>query len=341
MAKKRKRSVINTVTKAGSVTRAAANLASATFNFLASRGGGGTSKKYTKATTSPAISKPPTSTGGYYQPQPAAARPFRSPVAPIRVKPFQVGHPAAVTIEPQRLAAQHVRDQQNYWLHAVHAAGQRLKKQFGGLKGAKRWLPLGHKNLGPLGDFGDDLVCEIRADPVLNGRSLPAELNPTSLRAIIRNEWYMPLRTYAYMVIEKYTPIETGELQRAMKAKFDEGERTIDGFPNRPVTINLGTPGVPYAKPVNKMPRSWLQHFGNKLGRRSRSPLYDPTAHEGYYSLCLRDIINKGKTLWQNEVIANRLRPMLAPLKQVGLLTNIDNELHQLFKVRFGTKIWK
>ncbi len=111
------------------------------------------------------------------------------------------------------------------------------------------------------------------------------------------------LLEYATIIIEKYVPKETGDLQQSMlKSLLDS---RVLGFR---LKMNLKA-DVPYAGVTNRMPEKMLQHpkmVGGKevrqRGRRSHKTLYDPKAQKGYFYLILMLLKNKAKKLIQNMV---------------------------------------
>ena len=265
----------------------------------------------------------------------------RTPVGPppnVAVGSFFITNPNMSTVEPQRQAAQQVR----VTFNTAFMSDYMKKKKAGTLK-----LFRG-KALGPLGEWGDDVVIKVALNPAIGGKQVPKELTISSLRVLIRG-MYDKIFEKAQEIIHKYVPKETGNLQDSMIGKVQQAARVIDSFhPSSPFVMHLGTPEIKYAKPVNKMPTGWVQHKGGvnwmstRRHRAYRVPghplLDDPTARSvgkgggGYYDLTLLDIRQEAKKQWL--IVRNKsLLPQFKLLQDAGVITSAQNDINKYLKV--------
>jgi hypothetical protein len=96
----------------------------------------------------------------------------------------------------------------------------------------------------------------------------------------------------------------------------------------------LNTAGVDYAKPVEKMPSTWLKHptpvhsNTRRIGGRLVI-LVDPEARKGWYALTLLNSRNRARRLWRDYI-----KKTWVPLLR-GLVKNPENEANKMFRVKF------
>jgi len=108
-----------------------------------------------------------------------------------------------------------------------------------------------------------------------------------------------------------------------------------------PYLMQVGTPGIEYAKPVNKMPTWALKHPGRhkpdpyrgRLGRFG-DPLEDPNAKKGWYNLILVNSRNLAKRL-----IKNFIKRVITPeLRNLAKLSKKKPQAFVKQMFRFTTK---
>lgn len=99
------------------------------------------------------------------------------------------------------------------------------------------------------------------------------------------------LLVYAKRMISIHVPIETGDLQKSMMYSLEKSKRM-----NYRLKVEISAE-VDWAGVANEMPEKRIQHFGNKIGRRSRKLLYDPKAHKGSYYFILSLLKDKSEVL--------------------------------------------
>ncbi|MHC4648230.1 MAG: hypothetical protein ACYTBJ_22450, partial [Planctomycetota bacterium] len=130
-----------------------------------------------------------------------------------------------------------------------------------------RGLPAGRRNLGPMGELGDDIIFSVditgHYDRLVEnggtgvGRILRRKGLDTS-SDVYRSIWgnvYFPLQQTATTQINTNAPKMTGKLRKAMKESIK-----VPLAGSFPLVMILNTAGVDYAKPVEKMPSTWLKH---------------------------------------------------------------------------------
>jgi len=186
-----------------------------------------------------------------------------------------------------------------------------------------------------MGAFPDDIIIEVFL--TFNPSFLPRELSLRMLKTGLRREIYDPLRQFVESIVNINAPRDTGSLRESMERKVGEGKPTIDQLSNsQPFVVKLGTPGVMYAKPVNKMPTGWLKHprRGQRNIGRQGDPLDDPKAKKGWYDLLLLNGRNRAMRLWKN-YLKNIIIPVLKPLQDAGLIKSASTQANKLFIVKF------
>lgn len=101
------------------------------------------------------------------------------------------------------------------------------------------------------------------------------------------------LLVYAKMIIEKYVPKDSGDLQKAMLKSLKDCRR--NGYSLKMV---LAAP-IDYAGVVNKMPERKVRH-DTKMGKRSRKTgklLHDPLAQKTYFTYIEMNLKDKARDL--------------------------------------------
>ena len=187
--------------------------------------------------------------------------------------------------------------------------------------------------LGPVGELGEDVIIEVymrgNAVKVIN---LERRLSLTTLKRIIATEVYRPLAQYIIEKINEWVPKDTGSLRDAMIGEVKKGQPTIDQLSSTtPFRVVIGTPNIPYAGPVNKMPDSWLKHTSGT--GRFGDPLNDPKAKREWYNLVRVNGRNKAQQLWRN-MVKNQLVPIVKSFKKLPI-KNPYNFVRGMFKVTF------
>lgn len=131
-----------------------------------------------------------------------------------------------------------------------------------------------YKWLGPAGPQEPALIFDIRPNPQnlakyiqqfkKSGKSkLGQTMVKNDIEKIIQKaKWYIVEKTGKF--VGKYVPKDTGKLRRTMLKSL--GDSKVHGFILR---MKLGTGDLEYAKPVNRMPTSMVQHH-MKAKRKSR-----------------------------------------------------------------------
>lgn len=101
------------------------------------------------------------------------------------------------------------------------------------------------------------------------------------------------LLAYAKVVISKYVPRDTGDLQKAMFKSLENCKRE-----NYSLKMEMEAP-VDYAGVVNKMPQRKVQHHSS-MGRKSRKTgklLHDPLAQTTSFNYVKMQLKNKARVL--------------------------------------------
>jgi len=226
----------------------------------------------------------------------------------------------------------------------AHKAGQKIRQKAKGQPGRAKVTPY-HRNLGPMGELGMDIIIEVAITDDLDKYKV-REFNYKNVATLLESILYEPLREYLMGpgrggvsgLINTTAPRDTGALREALEDGVEDGLNSIDDFQKKvgPFSVKLGTPKIPYAKPVNKMPTTWLRHPKQSLqrshlnvGRRGKK-LKDPDARSGWYNLILLNGRNKAKRLYDNFI--NQIVSILAPIKAQF---NTKNLAMKVFKARF------
>jgi hypothetical protein len=190
--------------------------------------------------------------------------------------------------------------------------------------------------LGPMGELGDDVIIEMKFRHAIKFVFETTPLSERKVKTFIEDSIYTPLEDFLGEKINTWVPKDTGNLRRRLLGVINEGFSSIDRIStNIPFRVEVGTPGVPYAKVVNKMPKRWLQHPGGHpsgtKGRRGKV-LYDPDAKKGWYSLLLLNGRRKATKLYK-DFLKNDILPILRG--QPGFTKNPVSKVRTLFSVKF------
>lgn len=235
----------------------------------------------------------------------------------------------------------------------AHKAGQKIRQKAKGQPGRAKVTPY-HRNLGPMGELGMDIVIEVSITDDLDQYQI-REFNYKNVATILESTIYEPLREYLMGpgrggvsgLINTTAPRDTGALRESLEDGVEAGLPSIDDFQKKvgPFSVKLGTPEIPYAKPVNKMPTTWLRHPKQSaqrahlnVGRRGKK-LKDPEARSGWYNLILLNGRNKARRLY--DAFIKEIITLLAPLKvriaksKKGAVIDTRNLAMKIFKVRF------
>lgn len=213
---------------------------------------------------------------------------------------------------------------------ATHKFGQKQLKQG---THPQMWRAGGPgSRLGPMGELGDDVIIEIflkpKAQQLVNATR---EISMRKIKTGIKQTIYNPLEKYLYGRIDLDVPSDTENLRKQIKGRINDAIITIDQISTTsPFRVVLGTPNVPYAGPVNRMPTSWLQHTSG-TGRQG-DPLNDPNAKKGWYNLTLLNGRNRAMRLYK-DFIRNDIVPMLRTVKALGAAPSAV--ARAMFKVKF------
>lgn len=223
---------------------------------------------------------------------------------------------------------------------AVHKAGQKMRQKAKGQPGRKKLTPY-HRNLGPMGELGWDLIIEVQMTDDIKQLGI-REMSYKNVTRILEAEVYEPLREYLMGpgrgghsgLINTQAPRDTGALREALEDGIEDGLNTLDDFEDRtgPFKVQIGTPNVPYAKPVNQMPTTWLRHpraSSTNIGRRGKR-LRDPEARSGWYNLILLNGRNKARKLYDTFI-----RSMINIMNPIKSQYNLKNLSLKIFKARF------
>jgi hypothetical protein len=193
-------------------------------------------------------------------------------------------------------------------------------------KRTRRRLPLG-----PAGPLGEDVIIEMYLRAKHNQITSVLPLN--TLFNLIETHIFDPLDAYLTSKIEIWVPKDTGDLREALHKMVTRSKNTITRISVRaPFIVKLGTPGLEYAKPVNRMSSSMLQHK-NQVSRKGNK-LDDPKALQGWYNLLLLNGRNNAR-LFYNDFIKNEIVPLLKPLQTAGAIKSAWNFARSIFTVRF------
>jgi len=188
-----------------------------------------------------------------------------------------------------------------------------------------------YKWYGPKGPLGPHLVISIiatgeftralRKEERLRHRGRKIRRNVESAIDGFRSE----LVEYAKMIIGKYVPIETGDLQNSLIQHLEKGKRRGCNL-----RIDIATDrDMLYAAPVNRFPEKKIQHSANMgiIGRRSHRLLHDPKAQKGFYNHIRMNISNKAWEL---------LNKMYEQILAATLYSTINiKRLHPTFKKNY------
>jgi len=184
--------------------------------------------------------------------------------------------------------------------------------------------------LGPMGELGDDVIIEVtpraRFDTV-------KEISKNKVIGMITTMIHRPLSKYMNDKINIWVPSELGKLRDSIESRLKVSTATLKPFTQtQPYRMVIGTPGVPYAAPVNKMPTSWLQHRGS-VGRFGVAR-NDPNARKGWWNLLLVNGRNLAQRVYK-DFINNGIVPLIRPLKGVLGIKNVTNFARSLFTVKY------
>jgi len=188
--------------------------------------------------------------------------------------------------------------------------------------------------LGPMGPFTSRVIVKVEKKPLyFDGLKLFEDLKkkgimtggaPYSDRSVaiaLESSIHYEVEDYVMERIEMWAPKDTGSLRKAMMSVVLKAAATVDEFQNNTgaYIMEIGTPNIEYAKPVNKMPDWSLQHpphapdpFRGTRGRRGAS-LSDPQAKSGWFDLILLNGRNKARRQvkqMRKEVITPQFRDL-------------------------------
>jgi len=187
--------------------------------------------------------------------------------------------------------------------------------------------------LGPLGTLGDDIIFEVsltyEGTQVL--QQLRGTLSLASLNRMFRNDVWNELQAYIDGKIDTWVPMDSGDLRNSMHNAISPTQTGKSQGQTFPFRMTLSTPGIDYAKPVNKMPTPWLTHpasYHRNVGRYG-STLQDPEAKYGWYDLVLLNARNKAHPVIQ--AFFNSISDLLKPIFQ----KDAYNYARQMFTVRY------
>lgn len=167
-----------------------------------------------------------------------------------------------------------------------------------GIEGPRKKIIGAGGRLGPMGELGQSLIFSIHVTEY--GKKLMLrgirEFTKTRVWKTFTNLVYDPLQVRMGDKVDKWVPADTKRLRQSMKASITPAGGShvemLDMIGPNGFTVLLGTPGIKYAKVVNRMPERWLRHPGkHSPGTRGRTgkTLSDPQARKGWYNLVLLD----------------------------------------------------
>jgi len=188
--------------------------------------------------------------------------------------------------------------------------------------------------LGPMGPFSNKVIVKIERKPLyyqglrefedLKRQNIMSGRPPYSDRTIaiaLESTVHDKVETYVLERIDTWVPKDTGSLRKAMISVVYKAAATVENFQKNtgPYIMEVGTPNIEYAKPVNKMPDWALQHpphapdpFRGTKGRRNAT-LVDPQAKSGWFNLILLNSRNKARAQvkkMRREVITPQFREL-------------------------------
>lgn len=188
-----------------------------------------------------------------------------------------------------------------------------------------------YKWYGPKGPLGPHLVISIIATGEFT-RALRKEerlrQRGKNIRRAVESAidgFRSELLDYAKMVIGKYVPKETGDLQDTLIEHLKKGKRRSCNLRMEIATDR----DMLYAAPVNRMPEKKIQHSASMgiIGRRSHKLLHDPKAQKGFYNHIRMNISNKA---WE---LLNRM------YEQILMATTSITPIRKFRKLHPRTKI--
>lgn len=102
---------------------------------------------------------------------------------------------------------------------------------------------------------------------------------------------YMDLYMYVRLMINIFTPKETGDLRESLIESINPKNNTVE---SDGIEMKIST-DIYYAKYVMEMDTATVRHFGEKMGKRSKRPLYDPLAVGNFFSILRNNVRNRIK----------------------------------------------
>lgn len=196
-----------------------------------------------------------------------------------------------------------------------------------------------------MGELGDDVVFEVKLSPY-GSKILQSKISKqiskqsvwrTFYNIVYDNDQPLGVKQYVNKQIDIWVPSDTGDLRQALKnAITPSGGSTTQDFPFKVV---LNTEGIPYAKPVNKMPEEYIQHspgqtYHKTIGRTGKK-LNDPKTKKGWYNLILINGRKKAKNLVQ-EFLKTIATDFVTPvMTKMGISGTAYNEVKKWFSIRF------
>lgn len=117
--------------------------------------------------------------------------------------------------------------------------------------------------------------------------------NIANITKILLDEVRSKLLTYAKIIIGKYVPRDTGDLQKAMYKSLEDCKR--DKYS---LKIEMEAP-IDYAGVVNRMPEHKLRHHTSmgKRSRKTRKLLHDPLAQKTSFNYIKLQLKDKARSL--------------------------------------------
>lgn len=195
-----------------------------------------------------------------------------------------------------------------------------------------------------MGELGDDVIMDIdlnyRAKQMIESGLFGREMTQKMLIVALYNSVYRVLRAYINKWIDVKVPSDTEALRESMKnALTPAGGSKVEVNQGFPMLVIMNTRGIDYAKVVNKMPSSALQHPGNHwyTTGRTGNVLDDEEAQTGWYNWILLMGRNEAQRLFRN-FIRNDVVPMITPVAaSLGMNgTQIYNAARQMFSATFS-----
>lgn len=217
------------------------------------------------------------------------------------------------------------------------------------IRGARKKILGTGANLGPMGELGDEIIIQLKLSFGYNlvEKVLP-DLSRDKVWKLIQENVYVPLAVELDKKIFKWVPVMSGALSDSIRKSMtpDSSIITKEAFlQTNMFEVVLNTKGIPYGKPVNKMPKRYTVHpASHHPNRRNGYSLYDPSAEPGFFNLLVVHGRNYAKALFiafmRNNfvpVIKKALAGITALKTMLGLNINANpyNIAQSLIEVRY------